>query len=269
MPVYIKDNPEWLKTAINSMLVQTLPPSEFVIVKDGILTDELNRILTGYEQKHPALFKIIGFEENRGVGLASKFGVENCTFDYIARMDADDYSVPERIEKQLEFFRSNEKLGMVGCLADEFIDTPGNVTSHVLLPENHEDIVKFAKRRCPIRHPALLMKKEALINSGNYGDIRIGEDYDIAVKLIMHGYEIYNVPEVLVSVRVNPEFFKRRGGIKFLKSIYKLKKNFRKLGFYSRFDFMRSFVPHAAVCLMPNFLRDFVYRKFLRKSKKD
>jgi glycosyltransferase involved in cell wall biosynthesis len=270
MPVYIKDNPEWLKIALDGMMAQTLPPSEFVIVKDGKITEELNKVLNEYKQKHPVLFKIMGFDENRGVGLASKFGVENCSYDYIARMDADDYCIPERIEKQYEAFGKNEKLGAVGCLVDEFTDSPENVISRVMLPLKHEDIVRFAKKRCPIRHSALLMKKEALVNSGNYSDIRIGEDYDVAVKLIMHGFEICNIPEVYVYMRINPDFFKRRGGIKFLKSIYRLKKNFRKIGFYSRFDFMRSFVPHAAVCLMPNFLRDFIYRKFLRKNyKKD
>jgi len=270
MPVYFKDNPGWLKTAIDSMLAQTLPPSEFVIVKDGKITNELEKVLIEYADRYPALFKITGFEENRGVGLASRLGVEACAFDYIARMDADDFCAPERIEKQFEAYKKNEKLGAAGCMVDEFIGEPGNITSHVILPEKHEDIVRFARKRCPIRHSALLMKKEALVACGNYGDIRIGEDYDIIVKLIMHGYEIYNVPEVLVYMRTSPDFFKRRGGIRFLKKIYKLKNNFRNIGFYSRFDFIRSFSVHMLVCLMPNFLRDFVYRKLLRKScKKD
>ncbi|MCL2693484.1 MAG: glycosyltransferase, partial [Oscillospiraceae bacterium] len=64
MPVYVKDNPEWLKTAIDSMLGQTLAPSEFVIVKDGRVTEKLNAVLNEYTQKHPALFKITGFDEN-------------------------------------------------------------------------------------------------------------------------------------------------------------------------------------------------------------
>jgi glycosyltransferase involved in cell wall biosynthesis len=268
MPVYFKDNPKWLRIAIDSMLTQTLPPSEFVIVKDGEITSELNCVLNEYERGRPELFKIIGFEKNRGVGLASRFGAESCTFDYIARMDADDYCVPTRIEKQFECFRENKKLGAVGCLVDEFIGAADNIVARVILPSEHKDIVKYAKKRCPVRHSALLMKKEALVNSGNYSDIRIGEDYNIVVKLIMHGYEIYNVPKVFVLMRINSEFFKRRGGIKFLKNIYKLKRHFREIGFYSRFDFLRSFVPHLLVCLMPNFLRDFVYRKFLRKGIK-
>jgi glycosyltransferase involved in cell wall biosynthesis len=264
LPVYIKDNPEWLREAIDSMLGQTLPPGEFVVVKDGAITDELNLVLKEYKEKYPGLFNIIGFDENKGVGLASKFGVENCTFDYIARMDADDIAVPERIEKQHKLFINNRNLGAAGCFVDEFIGSPDNIISHVVLPVEHKNIVRYAKRRCPIRHSSLLFNKDALINSGNYSDIRIGEDYDVAVKLIMHGYEVYNIPEVLVYMRVNADFYKRRGGIKFLKHIYKLKKNFRRTGFYSRRDFLRSFVPHAVVCLMPNSLRDFIYRKFLR-----
>ena len=267
MTVYIKDNPEWLKTAIAGMLAQTLPPSEFVIVKDGAITEELNSVLSGYVRENPELFKILALEENCGAGVASNFGVLNCTFDYIARMDADDYCTPERIEKQFEVFKNNEKLGAVGCLVDEFIGDAGNITSHVMLPEKHEDVVKFAKKRCPIRHPALLIKKEALINSGNYANLRIGEDYDVAVKLIISGYELYNIQKVYVYMRTSADFFKRRGGLKYLKKIYKLKKHFRKTGFYSRRDFIKSFAPHAVVCLMPNGLRDLIYRKFLRGNK--
>ena len=264
MTVYIKDNPEWLKKAIAGMLAQTLPPSEFVIIKDGEVTAEIAEILAEYESKHAELFKILALEENSGAGAASRFGVLNCTFDYIARMDADDYCTSERIERQFEAFSKNTKLGAVGCLVDEFIDRIENITSRVMLPENHEEIVKFAKKRCPVRHPALLIKKEALLNAENYSDLRIGEDYDIAVKLIMRGYELYNIQEAYVYMRTSADFFRRRGGIKYLKKIYKLKKHFRKIGFYSGFDFIRSFIPHMFVCLMPNFLRDFIYRKFLR-----
>ncbi|MCL2019661.1 MAG: glycosyltransferase [Oscillospiraceae bacterium] len=265
MSVYIRDNPEWLKTAIDSMLGQTFPPNEFIIVKDGEITEELNKVLTDYEHLYPGLFKIIGFEENRGVGQALGFGAKNCTFEYIAKMDADDYCVPERIEKQVSVFRSNPRLGAAGCLVYEFIGDIENITSCVMLPENHADIVKFAKKRCPIRHSALLIKKEALLDSGSYGDIRVGEDYDIIVKMLMHGYEIFNIQEFLVYMRINPEFFKRRGGIRYLKNIFKLKNSFKKIGFFSTFDFLRSFIPHAVVCLLPNFARDFIYRKLLRK----
>ena len=266
LPVYIKDNPEWLKTAIDSMLEQTLPPAEVVIVRDGPITDELTVVLSQYDKENPELFKIVGFEENKGVGLASRYGVQNCSFDYIARMDADDYCLPERIEKQMELFAENDKLGAVGCLVEEFIGEPENIISRVALPEKHSDIIKFAKKRCPIRHSALLIKKEALISCGNYSDIRFGEDYDIAVKLIMQGYRLYNIQKVYVYMRTTPDFFKRRGGLKYLKSIYRLKNNFKKIGFYSGFDFIRSFTPHAAVCLMPNFLRGFIYKKFLRQK---
>ena len=79
MSVYYKENPEWLKISINSMLKQTAFPSEFVLVEDGPLTDELDKVIEKYQMKYKDLFKIVKLKTNQGLGPALKIGVENCT----------------------------------------------------------------------------------------------------------------------------------------------------------------------------------------------
>ena len=270
MSVYYKEKSDWLKYSIESMLNQTIIPSEFIIVEDGPLTEELNNVIMKFEKKYPNLFKIIKIEKNVGLGLALQKGILNCSNEYIARMDSDDYSKPNRIEKQFEIFENNPELGMVGTNVDEFEDSIENVSCKVILPENHEDIYKFSKKRCPFRHPSLLYKKSAVLKAGNYRDFYLCEDYDIYVRMLSSGCKCYNIQEPLVYMRIGKDFYKRRGGWKYMKTILKFKNEQLRTGYFSFFDYLKSTIPHIIVCLLPNCVRDWIYRNLLgKKNKKD
>ena len=264
MPVYFKDNAEWLKISIDSMLSQTVSADEFIIVKDGKVTEELDNILDSYDKKYPNLFKIYEMKENVGLGKVLKYGVEVCRNEFIARMDADDYSKTDRCEKQLEVFRLNNNYSVVGSNVEEFFDDSNNVISQVLLPEKHEDIYKYAKKRCPIRHPALMYKRSHVINSGNYSDYFHAQDYNLVVKMLMNNCIFYNIQESLTLMRVTSDFYKRRGALRQLKIVYKLKKEFWEMGFYTFNNFFISTSINSIVCLLPNFIRELIYKKFLR-----
>ncbi len=266
MPVYKKDNPEWLKISIDSMLVQTVRAAEFVIVKDGPLTLELETILSDYTNQYPGLFKTVGFEKNVGLGKALAYGVEQCSNEFIARMDADDYAVPERCEKQLVKFMEEDFLDIIGSNVEEFTGDISNTVSCVVLPETNEEAVKFAKKRCPVRHPALMYKRSRVLKAGNYRDYRHAQDYNLMVHMILNGCRIYNIQEVLTRMRVNADFYKRRGGLEQLKLVLRLKKEFLDYGFYSPGDFVVSAFGNALVCLMPNYLRGMFYKKLLRRK---
>ncbi len=266
MSVYIKDNPEWLVESIECMLDQTIKCDEFVIVEDGPLTEELNNVIDSYDRKYPKLFNIIKIKKNGGLGPALKLGVENCKNEWIARMDSDDYSPNDRIEKQFDVLKKCPDVGIVGSNADEFVDSIDNVVAHVLLPETNDEIIRFSKKRCPYRHSGIIYKKSEIIAAGNYQECYLCEDYDLYSRMEMNGTKGYNVQEVLLYVRVNPDFYSRRGGLKYLKSILKFKKRLLKSGFYSKKDYIVSAGAHLIVCLMPNKLREFVYKKLLRKE---
>lgn len=102
LPLYKCDNPEWFRYSLNSMLNQSVKAKEFVIICDGALTVELEDALLHFTEKYGSIFRIYRMEKNVGLGLALAKGVEMCQCEYIARMDADDYSVPTRCEKQLD-----------------------------------------------------------------------------------------------------------------------------------------------------------------------
>lgn len=264
MTVYRRDDPTFVKQAIETTLNQTVKPSEFVIIKDGPLTPELEEALAPYADD--PLFKIDGFEVNKGLGLALNYGVTQCKYDLIARMDADDICPPYRFERELDCM-AEKGVDMVGSMTHEFIDTIDNVQCIRYLPETNEEIVAFAKTRCPFAHSSVIFKKEALLDAGNYQDCYLCEDFDMWIRFLEKGHTAYNIQEPMVYMRVGKDFYRRRGGIKYCKSIVGFKKRMYKKGFMSRGQYLKTKYATIFVALMPGFLREFVYRKFLRGRK--
>lgn len=267
MAVYYKDNAKWLDLAIKSMLEQTWPTNDFVIVKDGPITKELDEVIRKYTSFFSGLFNIIELEKNMGLGYALKVGVEQCKNEFIARMDADDYSISTRCEEELDLILEFPELDIVGSSITEFTDSIDNVVGYNSLPELPEEIYAFAKRRCPFSHPSLMLRKSKVIEAGNYRDYHLCEDYELWTRMFKNGSKGYNIKQSLVYVRVNDDFYKRRGGLKYLKSILKLKTEFYKNGFYSFKDYCISASAHIVMCLLPNRVRRFLYKKLLRKKK--
>lgn len=265
MPLYKNDNPVWFQYALDSILNQTIKPTEIIITCDGPLTPELDSALKQNVDKNPGLYNVFRFEKNVGLGNALNKGIQLCNNEFIARMDADDYAVPNRCEKELNIFRQCPNYDVVGCNVEEFIGDINNIVSHVVLPEKHDDIVKFAKRRCPIRHPALMYRKSAVLRAGNYRDYRHAQDYNLIVHMILSNAIIYNIQENLMYMRVSPNFYKRRGGLEQAKLVLRLKKEFYDYKFYSLSDFIVSGIGNAGVALLPNKLRELFYRIILRK----
>lgn len=265
MSVYSKENPKWFDESIKSMLNQTVLCDEFVIVEDGYLAKELDEVVEKYVREYPKLFNIVKIERNSGLGLALQLGVEKCKNEWIARMDSDDYSFPERLEKQLEYINKNRDVSLVGSWHNEFIEDTDNIQTTKKLPETNEKIIDYSKRRNPFSHPSVLMRKSAVLKAGNYRKYHLVEDYDMWLRMIRTGAKCYNIQESLIAVRVSKDLYKRRGGIKYLKSILKFKKEQYKIGYFSFKDYIISSTSSAIVCLMPGCLRQFVYEKMLRK----
>ena len=264
MAVYEKDNPEWVEIAIQSMLDQTLMASQFVVVKDGPIPAELDAVLEKYRNKYEKLFDAVQLEKNSGLGEALRVGVLHCKYDWIVRMDADDYSVPDRCEKQ---FAAQEKYqaDMVGTDIDEFVGEPNHVIAKRVFPEKHDDILSFGRRRTPFSHPGILMRKSKVLEAGNYRTAFLHEDYDLFVRMLMKGCIGYNVKEPLVCMRVSEDFYARRGGAKYLKVLLKFNMQLYHIGWMKFNDFVVRSAANTVSCLMPNNIRDLIYKKLLRK----
>lgn len=264
MSVYYKEKPEWLEASINSMLEQTVRTNNFVIVKDGILGDDLERVLSNFDKKYPNLFTFVSLKENKGLGLALAEGIKYCNNELIARMDSDDISKKDRCERQLKCFEKDDKLQIVGCYEAEFIDSIENIKAIHKVPEKNEEIIKFMRRRCALLHPTVIFKKSAVLKYGNYQHVKQYEDYDLFARMVFGGCKSYNLQETLYYIRINPEFYKRRGGIEYLITAVKFKNKLRKNKNISNLDFIISAGGQSIVCLLPNKLRELIYMTFLR-----
>ena len=264
MPLYIKDNPDWFNMSLKSILAQTAKPDEIFITCDGAVSPELEAVLQQYAEQFPELFRIYRIPDNAGLGVALARSVPLCRNELIARMDADDFAVPERCEKQLKVFYEHPELDVVGSNVEEFIDDIDNVVSHVVLPEQNDEIIKFAKRRCPIRHPSLMYKKSSVLKAGNYRDYRHAQDYNLIVHMLLSDCKMYNIQENLLYMRVSRDFYKRRGGLEQAKLVLKLKKEFYDCKFYSLWDYIVSGYGNAFVAILPNKVRAAFYSRFLR-----
>lgn len=265
MSVYYKEKPEYLKAAIDSILNQTVKTDDFVIVCDGPLNEGLDKVIADYVKTNPGLFNIYRLPENRGLAKALNNGILQCKNELIARMDSDDISTPDRIEKQLKAFAEN-RADIVGANIIEFTGDIANTGNRREVPELNDDIIMFAKKRSPFNHPSVMYKKSAVVNAGFYEDYRFFEDYNLWTTMLIKGYKGYNVQETLLYMRAGADMYKRRGGFGYIKCIFRFKNHLRKTGFISTTAFVIGAFGHAVVSIVPNGLRTAIYSKILRKD---
>lgn len=264
MSVYYKEKPSYLKEAISSILNQSLKPSEIVLIKDGKLTQELDDVIDDFVSCNPDLFKIISFDNNKGLGTALREGVLNCSYDIIARMDTDDIAKPDRFEKQLNIFKGNPEIDIVGSYIDEFDGNIDNIISRRIVPVNDSDIKKYAKRRNPFNHMTVMYRKKSVLEAGNYQPFLWNEDYYLWVRMILKGCKMYNIPESLVFARTGSDMFERRGGIKYIKHELNLQKEFLELGFINVYEYITNIIIRSTIRLIPNKARSLIYTRLLR-----
>lgn len=263
MCVYEKDNPLWLKQSVESILHQTACPNEIVLVVDGPISNELDAII--YEYSNNTLFNIIRLKENQGHGNARRIGLDNCKYDLVALMDADDISEPMRFEKQLSVFEKEPGLSAVGGQIAEFVDAPDVIVGRRVVPETDECIKKYLKKRCPFNQVTVMFKKSDVQNVGGYIDWYCNEDYYLWLRMYLKNMKFANHPDTLVNVRVGKDMYKRRGGIKYFKSEYKLQKYMFKNKIIGVATFFINVIKRFIVqVLLPNSIRGYVFKKFAR-----
>jgi glycosyltransferase involved in cell wall biosynthesis len=267
MSVYKNDKPEFIRQALDSIIHQTIPPSEVILVVDGPVPSEIANVVKEYESAYLFL-KLVWLENNVGHGNARRIGLENCTFDIVALMDSDDISVPDRFEKQLKRFAENEKLSIVGGYIEEFIGNIENVVGFRAVPLLDEEIKEYIKLRSPMNQMSVMFKKADVMKSGGYIDWYCDEDYYLWVRMYLAGCAFENLNDSLVFVRGGTEMYARRSGWRYFRSEAKLQGYMIQKGIigFGRYLFNVA-VRFIVQILMPNKMRGYFFRKFFRKVK--
>lgn len=265
MCVYGKDNPEWFKTAVNSVLNQTRKPDEVILVVDGPVPQELDNVINHFEQN--PIFKVIRLPENKGHGEARRVGLSHCTNELVALMDADDISAEDRFEKQLALFERDPELTIVGGNITEFVGTPDNIVEARVVKSDDASIKEDMKKRCPMNQVTVMFKKSRVDSVGGYIDWYCEEDTYLWLRLFLDGAKFANLPDYLVNVRIGKEMYQRRGGTKYFLSEAKLQKYMLDNKVIGLDRFLVNVGERLVVqVLLPNKVRSWVFKKFARKS---
>lgn len=265
MSVYYKENSEYLKQAIESIQAQTFPTDDFVLVCDGPLNQELDSVIKKKQQEMKNILNVVRLKKNAGLGNALNKGIQQCKNELVARMDSDDISYPDRCEKQLMVFNTYPEISVCSGIVEEFATNPKVVESRRVPPETQEEIREFAKVRNPFNHPCVMYKKSDVETVGSYKDFYLLEDYYLWVRMIMAGYQGYNLQEPLLHMRAGTDMYMRRGGLKYAKTQEKLFRFMKNNGFISKGQYIKNCVIRGESSLAPNWLRKFVFEKVLRK----
>lgn len=267
MSLYIKEKPEYLDLAIKSMVEQTVKPDQIVIVKDGQITPELEAVLNKYDSEYPGLFDIVGYEKNRGLGLALNYGLEHCRNELVARMDTDDISVSDRCQKQINFMNNNLDIAIVGGQIEEFIGKIENGVGKREVPATDCELKKYIKKRCPFNHMTVMFRKSDVLEAGNYKEWFCNEDYSLWIRMAKLNKKFANLQEILVKVRVGKDMYQRRGGIRYFLSEREIQSLMLKNNIigYKRY-FINVGERFVFQVITPNWFRGIVFRRFLRKK---
>lgn len=255
MSVYIKETLNNLKECFDSLLSQSLLASEVILVEDGPIPDTLLKLIDEYRID----LNIVSVKLEKNIGLASALneGLKHCSYEIVARMDTDDIALPQRFKTQFDFMSVNLDIDASSSYIEEF-DSTGSIVSVRKLPLFPDDLNAFAKQRSPLSHPAVIFRKEAVLSVGGYPEI-YPEDYLLWVKMILNGFKLANIPEVLLRMRTDESFITRRG-YEFLKGEIKIYYYMRSKGFISWLEFCYIILIRGILRLSPDYFKVWLYR---------
>ena len=265
MAVYKKDNPEYFAIALDSMIHQTVPPDEIVIVKDGPITEELQAVI---DERKGGLVDIgeVALEQNQGLGPALDAGLRACRNELVARMDSDDVSIPNRCEKQVAYMQENPSVAVLGGQIEEFVGEEKHIVGKRCVPLINDEIKNYMQTRCPFNHVTVMLRKSKIVREGGYLPWFFNEDYYLWIRLHLAGMCFANLRETLVYVRVGKDMYQRRGGLRYFQSELGIQRLMLGRGLigYGRFgvNVLERFILQV---LMPNWLRGIVFRRLARE----
>lgn len=266
MSLYINEKVEYAQECFESLLNQTVKATEWVIVEDGPLKEEMYNLLDEYQRKYPGLIIRIPLKVNRGLGLALREGILHCSNELIARMDTDDIARKDRFELQLKEFEKNPQLDICGSFIKEFDQNIDNIISIRKVPINQNDIYSYQKYRSAFNHVTVMFKKSKVLSAGNYENCPLMEDDMLWTKMFLQHVNCSNINDYLVYVRTGIDMIKRRGGYNYFKKYKNARKKIYNLGYISNYNYLLSIIIQFFVCIIPSKLRTKFFCTFLRKN---
>lgn len=271
IPLGHREPPEYVRQCLESVAGQTVAPKEVVFVCDHVTPQPVLDVVEQSFSHSSAAVRLIDCTDihrcGGRLGAVLARGVEICSCELIARMDADDVAPLNRSELQLAAFEKDPALALVGGIAAEFSDVPGHIIAYRHPPEEYDAIVSFTKYRNPFNHASVMFRKSAVLSAGNYSYALAGcEDYDLWYRIIASGRKVANLPRVLLYSRTGHDLIRRRQNPDNTASYFKVKKRMLGDGFITRWQYFLSGAGILFLRYAPQELVAQLYARFLRAS---
>jgi len=251
MSIYHKEKVSYFQECMISIYDnQTIKPDEIILVKDGQLTKELDIIIKVWKEKLEKILKIVPLEQNVGLAKALNEGLKYCTCEYIARMDTDDISLPDRFQVQLEFMTSND-IDMCSSNAI-LIDSDSNTIGQKIISSevSHQSLLKT----CDIIHPATMFKSDFFKQYGVYNpEFKKSQDYELWLRASNNGAKLKNIDKKLIKFRTSDDLIVRRKNEQKYNMMIK-KEHLSGLKYYI------SILPNILILILPVFILDILLK---------
>ena len=190
-----------LKSSIESILYQSFRNFEFIIVNDNPQNDRLKNTLKSYKLDDIRV-KIINNETNIGLAKSLNKALALSIGKYIARMDADDISYPNRLEKQIKYLESNPNCDLVATNRDDIDEDSNIIKKSAAIVVNDEVIPKILKYGSIITHPSVMIKAESIKELNGYRAFKSSQDYDLWLRMVNLNFHFHIMPDVLIKYRI-------------------------------------------------------------------
>ncbi|MFE6963825.1 glycosyltransferase [Agromyces sp. NPDC057679] len=262
MPVYRGDDAaHFAKAFTSSVGEQSVKPSQVVLVQDGPVGDELAAAIDRVVDASPVPVTRHVIDENVGLARALDLGLGLCEHEIVARIDADDISLPERFARQLPVVEGG--VDLLGTGMFEFLDDGGAIVGRRTPRTGHDEIARYARFHDPFSHPTVMYRRSAVERAGGYQPLGLMEDYWLFARMIDAGASVENLVEPLVMYRVGAGAYARRGGKAQWRSELQLQRALRRIRFTSRWEYLRNVTVRGVYRFVPEGVRKVAYRKLI------
>lgn len=260
LPVYHGNTPDEFTVALNSILSQTLPATEIVIVRDGPVVEGISLQLETLINTPNV--KVVELPKNMGLGTALNEGLKHCSYEWVARMDADDKSQPDRFEVTVNYIVANPELDLVGSYYAE--QHPKGKDFVRKVPLDFDGVLAFSGYRNPHSHPTVFYKKSAVQEAGGYVNFYFAEDWYLWLRMFKSGSQSGNIPKVLVYAQ--SQNYSRRLGLTSVRNDFKAIGGFCKEGLITHQQYLLGIFVRALVKLLPDGWAGKFYKNYLRSA---
>lgn len=264
MSTYHQERPEYLDRALTSIWTeQTRRPDEIIMVEDGVLGSALEQRIKTWENTDCPL-KVIRHKEHKGLADCLNDAIAHAEGDYLARMDSDDISLPNRLELQEKYLDEHPNVCILGGSLEEFNDAG---TLHFIrnYPATQEKVLRSMYKASPVGHPSVMFRRRIFDYGLRYiNNFKMCEDVSLWFDAVAEGFEINNLQTPILRFRRNEDMISRRSRQKavgeflaYIRGIRKVYGIFTMHVFYSYLRFVFRLMPQRFIrCMYSSKIRN-------------